>query len=770
MVDDSIVATVNGKEISFDKAVYAEFFELPTEGHLFDLVLSSEIMEEMKTSFFADGSKIHVNGYKKTNKESITYAAQLSHLLKFLGVPVGKPAQINYARVFTASTVASTLIRVMNNLESASGASSFQTGAKKSRTVNESKASSSSMKTPNQKDTESVDSRVKQGLGVLAETPMTSLSTPSTFLRKPSRAKSPVTQFDHVAAGATESSKPEQGAVPILVTGGPNIPAPKDSLVVGKIVCRELPAELCLKPQSAIELLRARKGTRGIMISEPRPAPKPVEVVGKGKSIAFQAPEKASEARARKANFNPDAKGADVEVKVLKKLNDIIESYVSAASRYIHGADCSSAKPLNEEEAMDIPNADESDAALLIEFGTLSAEERQPEQALETNVEEVTLEDVVEEALKAPIEENEIVTHVARIEGAQEKLAEVTQPETARTEGEPSKEKDDEKEGSSSEEEQDEQPKFVKTYLFPDGVVGSVHENITTPHHYSGSLLERFERAQREIDEEEAQEKAAKNAEVIQPEQSLQKTMCQSMISREEERANFSNMFKILTELDKTLKMNTYETHVSNVKFSKFQQESFNHQSELFDIERNDNERQAFAENLARKFQSMEDALGNAEGAQPRPNQGESSRRNDGVATGTRSRRALSSDDNPRPTKRGGGRSGYERGGRNGGGRSRLSNVDQGGCGSVAERGGRSNGGGRGGRGYPHFMNMLLGIRQTDLIPQISCLLMELGVPLCPGEGLNQAQVITKEVADSFYEWFEKAWKRKNRHLNSSGN
>ncbi|XP_047326624.1 protein nemuri-like [Impatiens glandulifera] len=130
-------------------------------------------------------------------------------------------------------------------------------------------------------------------------------------------------------------------------------------------------------------------------------------------------------------------------------------------------------------------------------------------------------------------------------------------------------------------------------------------------------------------------------------------------------------------------------------------------------MSRNDNERQAFAENLARKFQAKEDAFGNAESTQPRPVQGESSRRNDGVATGTRSRRATISDDNPRPTKRGGGRSGSERGGRNGGSRTRLSNADQGGCGSVVERGGRSNAGGRGGCGYPHFMNMLPGFSNT---------------------------------------------------------
>ncbi|XP_047326622.1 protein nemuri-like [Impatiens glandulifera] len=136
-------------------------------------------------------------------------------------------------------------------------------------------------------------------------------------------------------------------------------------------------------------------------------------------------------------------------------------------------------------------------------------------------------------------------------------------------------------------------------------------------------------------------------------------------------------------------------------------------------MNRNDNERQAFAENIARKFQAKEDVLGNAESAHPRPTQGESGRRNYGVSTGTKSRQAPNSDDNPRPTKRGGGRSGSERGGRSGGGRSRLSNVDQGGRCSVAERGGRSNAGCRGGRGYPHFMNMLSGQEMSPIDPRM---------------------------------------------------
>ncbi|XP_047331645.1 cucumisin-like [Impatiens glandulifera] len=145
------------------------------------------------------------------------------------------------------------------------------------------------------------------------------------------------------------------------------------------------------------------------------------------------------------------------------------------------------------------------------------------------------------------------------------------------------------------------------------------------------------------------------------------KTMSQTLNSREEERENFGNIFKILIELDNTLKKNTYETHIVNVNFSKFKKDLFNRQSELLDIERNfnderhkktleefslvknqmveiqgcmrrnDNERQEFADSITRKFQAKEDAKANAEGSQPRPVQGESSRRNDGVSTGTRS-------------------------------------------------------------------------------------------------------------------------------------
>ncbi|XP_047309833.1 uncharacterized transmembrane protein DDB_G0289901-like [Impatiens glandulifera] len=167
---------------------------------------------------------------------------------------------------------------------------------------------------------------------------------------------------------------------------------------------------------------------------------------------------------------------------------------------------------------------------------------------------------------------------------------------------------------------------------------------------------------------------------------SMQKTMCQSMISREEDRKKSFNHQTELFDIERHINDERHKENLDEFALVK---------NQLVEMQgcmrRNDNERQAFAKNLDRKFQAKEDALGNAESSQPRPVQGESSRRNDGVATGTRSRRAPSSDDNPRPTKRGGGRNGSERGGRNVGGRSGLSNVDQGGRGSVAERGGRSN-------------------------------------------------------------------------------
>ncbi|XP_047314521.1 uncharacterized protein LOC124918396 [Impatiens glandulifera] len=517
---------------------------------------------------------------------------------------------INSPRVYTSLTVANTLMRMKNNLESAYGASSYQIGGKPStrskqpsaflmstrekrtKTVNESEASSSSLKSSNKKDSESVDSRLWQGLGVLAATPMSSLSTPSTILRKPSRScvskekktkasrasksvknASPIVQTNLVAAGATESSQPEQGAVLTLVAGESTIPAPKDSLVAGKVPRVELPAELCKEPQSAFELMRSKRQSGGIVIGEPRIAPKPVEVVGKAEKLEIfeswflerlsskyndslsnstitkewkkrvanenkvlkrDRTSEVAEAlkrkdfveaclygkalfpifEARKANFNPFEKGSEVEVKVLKKLNDILDGYVSVASRHIHGADCSSAEPLNDDEAMDILNAekdaDELDDALVIEFENLSPEER---RILDQPIQEF------------PNEEEE--------ERAEEEIEEEEQDEAAK----------------KAEKNQLEQSLQIHINFESIKSMVAESEEISSPEESSieGNKVLRSMRSLLS---------------------SIQKTMTQAMNTKEEEREGFSKIIKVLTEFDNTLKKNIYETHVANLNFS----------------------------------------------------------------------------------------------------------------------------------------------------------------------------------------------------------
>ncbi|XP_047331431.1 keratin, type II cytoskeletal 2 epidermal-like [Impatiens glandulifera] len=273
----------------------------------------------------------------------------------------------------------------------------------------------------------------------------------------------------------------------------------------------------------------------------------------------------------------------------------------------------------------------------------------------------------------------------------------------------------------------------------------------------------RFLRAEREIIEEE-QDKAAKVAEKDQPEQSmqihtnfepiqsmaaesqenssneesstegnkhlksmtyvlssLQKNMIKALNTQEEERKDFAEIINVLTELDNTMKKNTrqskmmdLERHINDDRHKETLDEFSLVKNQMVEIQgylrRNDSERQEFADSIERKFQAKENAKANAERDQSRITQGESSRRSDGVSIGTRSRRAARNYDNPRSTKRGGGRSGGDRGGRSsGGGCSRLSGVDQGGRATSGNRGGRSSGSGRGGRSFPPFLNMLTG-------------------------------------------------------------
>ncbi|XP_047313896.1 protein nemuri-like [Impatiens glandulifera] len=104
-------------------------------------------------------------------------------------------------------------------------------------------------------------------------------------------------------------------------------------------------------------------------------------------------------------------------------------------------------------------------------------------------------------------------------------------------------------------------------------------------------------------------------------------------------------------------------------------------------LRRIDGERLEYVNSIARKFQEKENAKADAEKDEPRITQGESSRRSDGVSTGTRSRRAPSNDENPRRIKRGRGRRGGDRGGRSsGGGHGRQSGIDQRGRSSGGDR------------------------------------------------------------------------------------
>ncbi|XP_047339942.1 keratin, type II cytoskeletal 1-like [Impatiens glandulifera] len=125
-------------------------------------------------------------------------------------------------------------------------------------------------------------------------------------------------------------------------------------------------------------------------------------------------------------------------------------------------------------------------------------------------------------------------------------------------------------------------------------------------------------------------------------------------------------------------------------------------------LRRTNGERLEYADSVARKFQEKENAKGAAEREQTRITQGEPSRRGHCVSTGTRSKRAPTNNENPRPAKRGGARRSGDRGGRSSiGGGGGQSGSDRGGRTSGGDRGGRSSRSGRGGRAHPPFQNLL---------------------------------------------------------------
>ncbi|XP_047306199.1 nucleolin 1-like [Impatiens glandulifera] len=528
---------------------------------------------------------------------------------------------------------------------------------------------------------------------------------------------------------------------------------------------------------------------------------------------------------ARKANFNPIERGAKAEAKALKRLDEIMEDYVSVITRYVDGASCSGASPFgsssNEDEQMYLSDDVAADkyekvVAHLIELGSFSAEEnrlkaqpsiekarepiqsnpsreeeeviQEPPQALENDTDQELVQariskdrEVVEEPVQTLVtqEEEMVKSPAVRTEGSQEKEAEVSQPEVVRSEGEPSKDKEAES-SSSSEGEQDQNAQKFKLLPFPNINVANVYENILNPYHSSGNLLERINRAEKELEEEE-QDKSDSESEKDEPEQSMQvhtnfspiqivaadsqknssnegssvngtkliksmstllsmlqknvaamqSNMTKIMKAHTKDKKSLADLVKTHNELELTLKKNMYE-EVSNTNFGRFEKKLFSRQSEMMSLERQinldnqrevmeamgliqnhlveiqgsmrrtDAERLEYVDSIARKFQ-VEENVKAAEKEQNIITQGEAvrDRRGDGTATSTGSKRMPTNDENPRPTKRGGGRSGGDRGGR--------STSDRGGRSAGSNRGGRTGGSGHCGRGLPPFQNLLTG-------------------------------------------------------------
>ncbi|XP_047320516.1 keratin, type II cytoskeletal 1-like [Impatiens glandulifera] len=214
----------------------------------------------------------------------------------------------------------------------------------------------------------------------------------------------------------------------------------------------------------------------------------------------------------------------------------------------------------------------------------------------------------------------------------------------------------------------------------------------------------------------------------------MQSNMTKIMKAQKEDKKNIADLVKTHNELELTLKKNTYEVEVSNTNFGRFEKKLFSRQSEMMSLERQinldhqrevmeamglvqnqldeiqgsmrrtDDERLEYADSITRIFQAEE----NTKATKKEYNiitQGEAvrDRRGDGIATGTRSKRRPTNNENPRPTKRGGIQSGSDRGGRSSGDREGCSSGDREGRSTGSDHGGRTSGSGRGGHGLPPF-------------------------------------------------------------------
>ncbi|XP_047309822.1 VID27-like protein [Impatiens glandulifera] len=225
--------------------------------------------------------------------------------------------------------------------------------------------------------------------------------------------------------------------------------------------------------------------------------------------------------QSRRAKFNLIERGAEAEAKALKRLDEIMEDYISVVTWYVDGASCSGDSPFgsasDEDERMDLSNdaaADKDEQATThhIELGSFSAEEnrlmaqpsveqaeepiqtnpsreeeeviQEPVQALENDADQEPVQaliskerEVVEEPVQALVtqeEEEEEESPAIRTKGSQEKEAEVRNllEKINRAEKE-LEEEEQNKSDSESEKDEHEQSMQIHTNFSPIQIIAA---------------------------------------------------------------------------------------------------------------------------------------------------------------------------------------------------------------------------------------------------------------------------------------------------------
>ncbi|XP_047331424.1 keratin, type I cytoskeletal 9-like [Impatiens glandulifera] len=393
--------------------------------------------------------------------------------------------------------------------------------------------------------------------------------------------------------------------------------------------------------------------------------------------------------QARKAKFNPLERNADVEEKALKRLDEIMQDYISIILKYVHEVDCSGnplGNPSDEDEPMQLSD---------------------------------DCEKIVEQVQPDPIIEEEVLESlVLESEASLEKEAEASHPIKARSEGKPSKDgtsdqihkvceyilgdKEERKSKSDLEKDEPEQSLHINTHFShirtapADSQEMSSNEGTST----GGAKLMKSMTAMMGTLQKIVVE--------------MQSNMVKIMKTQKSNKKEFASLLKTHNEMELAMKRNTYEINILNKTYTKFEKNFFKWQTDLLDCEREnsielhqevmdrmsliqiqmvelqghmsraDVERLEQDDSFARQIQVVEDAEAaankekniishnndNVKKGEVSSRGGSSSRGGGGVSTGTRSKRKQTGDGSCRPTKRGGGRSGDHGGGSGLGGRS----------------------------------------------------------------------------------------------------